>query len=61
MALKITLNKGFIGEKPQTRANLRALGLKKIRQSVIKQDNAATRGQIHVVRHLITVEEVAGE
>ena len=67
MALKITLNKGFIGEKPKTRLStrmahaLQALGLQKIRQSVIKQDNDATRGQIHVVRHLVTVEEVAGE
>ena len=61
MALKITLNKGFIGEKPKTRANLQALGLQKIRQYVIKQDNDATRGQIHVVRHMVTVEEVAGE
>ncbi len=61
MALKITLDKGFIGEKPKTRASLQSLGLKKIRQSVVRQDNEATRGQIHVVRHLVTVEEVAGE
>ncbi len=61
MALKITLDKGLIGEKPKTRANLQALGLKKIRQSVVKQDNDVTRGQIHMVRHLVTVEEVAGE
>ncbi len=61
MALKITLNKGLIGEKPKTRANLEALGLKKIGQSVIKQDNGSTRGMVHVVRHLVTVEEVAGE
>ncbi len=61
MALKITLDKGYIGEKPKTRANLQALGLRKIRQSVIKQDNEAVRGQLHVVRHLVTVEEVAGE
>lgn len=61
MALKVTLNKGIIGEKPKTRANLQALGLRKIGQSVIKQDNDATRGIILVVRHLVTVEEVAGE
>ncbi|HZK32454.1 MAG TPA: 50S ribosomal protein L30 [Corynebacterium sp.] len=61
MALKITLDKSYIGEKPKTRANLQALGLRKIRQSVTKQDNEAVRGQIHAVRHLVTVEEVAGE
>ena len=61
MALKITLNHGKVGGKPTTRANLDALGLRKIGQSVIKKDNAATRGQILKVRHLVTVEEVAGE
>ena len=60
MALKITLHHGKVGEKPLTRQNLEALGLRKIGQSVIK-NNAATRGQILKVRHLVTVEEVAGE
>ena len=61
MALKITLHHGKIGEKPVTRKNLEALGLRKIGQSVVKKDNAATRGQILKVAHLVTVEEVAGE
>ena len=61
MALKITLHHGKIGEKPVARKNLEALGLRKIGQSVVKKDNAATRGQILKVRHLVTVEEVAGE
>ncbi|MEH0146609.1 50S ribosomal protein L30 [Corynebacterium sp. Q4381] len=61
MALKITLHHGKVGEKPVTRKNLEALGLRKIGQSVVKKDNAATRGQILAVRHLVTVEEVAGE
>ena len=46
MALKITLHHGKVGEKPVTRKNLEALGLRKIGQSVVKKDNAATRGQI---------------
>ncbi|MCZ9293861.1 50S ribosomal protein L30 [Corynebacterium meitnerae] len=61
MALKITLHHGKVGEKPVTRKNLEALGLRKIGQSVIKKDNDATRGQILKVAHLVTVEEVAGE
>ena len=61
MALKIALHHGKEGEKPPTRKNLEALGLRKIGQSVVKKDNAATRGQILKVRHLVTVEEVAGE
>ena len=55
------MHHGKIGEKPVTRKNLEALGLRKIGQSVVKKDNAATRGQILKVRHLVTVEEVAGE
>ncbi|WIM68109.1 50S ribosomal protein L30 [Corynebacterium breve] len=61
MALKITLKHGLIGTKPVHRVNLEALGLRKIGQSVVKRDNDATRGQILKVRHLVTVEEVAGE
>lgn len=61
MALKITQVKGLVGAKPKQRATIEALGLKRIRHTVIKQDNDATRGMINVVRHLVTVEEVAGE
>ncbi|MCZ9309385.1 50S ribosomal protein L30 [Corynebacterium uberis] len=61
MALKITQVRGTVGSNPKQRANLEALGLKRIRHSVVKPDNAAVRGQINVVRHLVDVEEVAGE
>ena len=30
----------------------------KIRQSVVRPDNPAVRGQVHKVRHLVSVEEV---
>ncbi|KQB84299.1 MULTISPECIES: 50S ribosomal protein L30 [Corynebacterium] len=61
MALKITQIRGTVGTNPKQKANLEALGLKRIRHSVIKKDNAAVRGQINMVRHLVVVEEVAGE
>lgn len=61
MALKITQIRGIVGANPKQKANLEALGLKRIRHSVIKKDNAAVRGQINMVRHLVVVEEVAGE
>ena len=56
--LKITLVKSTIGAIPKHKATVAALGLKKIGQSVEKQDNAATRGQIQQVRHLVKVEEI---
>ena len=61
MALKITQVKGLVGTKPNHRKNIEALGLKRIVQSVVKQDTPIVRGMVHKVRHLVTVEEVAGE
>lgn len=61
MALKITQIRGRVGTNPKQKANLEALGLRRIRHSVVKPDNKAVRGQIQVVRHLVEVEEVAGE
>ncbi|MDD7582563.1 50S ribosomal protein L30 [Corynebacterium sp. 32222D000AT] len=61
MALKITQIKGLVGTKPNHRANIEALGLKRIGQSVVKQDTPVIRGMVNKVRHLVTVEEVAGE
>lgn len=56
--LKITQLKSTIGEKPAARETLRSLGLKRIGQSVIREDNSQNRGYAHVVRHLVKVEEV---
>ena len=61
MALKITQVKGLVGTKPNHHKNIEALGLKRIGQSVVKQDTPIVRGMVHKVRHLVTVEEVAGE
>lgn len=61
MALKITQIKGLVGTKPNHRKNIEALGLKRIGHSVVKNDTPIIRGMVHKVRHLVTVEEVAGE
>ena len=55
--LKITLVRSTIGQIPKTRATIAAMGLRKIRQTVELPDNAATRGQIQKVRHMVKVEE----
>ncbi|MBS1693691.1 MAG: 50S ribosomal protein L30 [Actinobacteria bacterium] len=57
--LKITQVRGIIGARWKQRESLRTLGLRKIRQSVIREDNAQTRGLIKSVHHLVEVEEVA--
>ncbi|MFJ8460124.1 MULTISPECIES: 50S ribosomal protein L30 [Lysinibacillus] len=55
--LQITLTKSVIGSKPAQRKTIEALGLRKLNQTVEKADNAATRGMIDVVAHLVTVKE----
>ncbi len=56
--LKITQKKSTIGGLRNQRETLRALGLRKIGQSVVRPDSPAIRGQIRVVDHLVAVEEV---
>lgn len=56
--VKITLTKSLIGASPKQRKVVEALGLRKMHQSVELTDNAATRGAINKVPHLLTVEEL---
>ena len=55
--LKITLRKSPIGQKPKTRATVRSLGLRRIRQTVEHSDSPDVRGMIARVAHLVEVEE----
>ena len=56
--VKVTLMKSTVGCLKDQQATVRALGLTKIRTSNILPDNAATRGMIFKVKHLVAVEEV---
>lgn len=58
MMLKITQKKGLTGTKPNQRETMRTLGLRKIHQSVVREDTPAVRGMIRTVTHLVSVEEV---
>ena len=55
--LKVTLVKSTIGAIPKHRRTVEALGLRKIGKTVELPDNAATRGMVQHVRHLVKVEE----
>ena len=55
--LKITLVKSTIGSIPKHRAVAASMGLRKLNSFVVLPDNAATRGQIQAIRHLVKVEE----
>ena len=56
--LKITLVKSTIGAVPKNRKTVEALGLRKVNKSVEMPDNAAVRGMVQQVRHLVKVEEI---
>ena len=57
MTLKVTLPRSIIGRPKNQRKVVEALGLKKMHQTVEHKDNAAIRGMINKVSHLVTVEE----
>ncbi|MDQ0160388.1 50S ribosomal protein L30 [Alkalibacillus sp. S2W] len=55
--LEITLTRSVIGRKQDQRDTVKALGLNKIRQSVVHDDTEAIRGMINKVSHLVEVKE----
>jgi large subunit ribosomal protein L30 len=56
--LKVTQTKSVIGSKGDQKRTVRALGLKRIRDSRVHEDTPQIRGMLHKVRHLVHVEEV---
>ena len=56
--LKITLVKSTIGAVPKHKKTVEALGLNKLNKTVELPDNAATRGMVAQVKHLVKVEEI---
>ena len=56
--LKITLVKSTIVAIPKHKKTGEALGLKKLNKTVELPDNAATRGMVAQVKHLVKVEEI---
>lgn len=54
--LKVTLVRSPIGGTERQRQTLRALGLTKMRKTVVVRDNDPTRGRLRTVGHLIEVQ-----
>ena len=59
--LEITQIKSAIGGKQNQRDTLRSLGLKRISDTVVKEDRPEVRGMVRTVAHLVTVEELGDE
>ena len=56
--LKIKLTKGFIHKKDDQIATAISRGLRKIGAETIQPDNAATRGKIAKIAHMVEVTEI---
>ena len=56
--LRITQVRSLIGRPKPQRDTIRSLGLKRIRDVVIKEDRPEIRGMVFKVSHLVKVEEV---
>jgi large subunit ribosomal protein L30 len=56
--LRVTQTRSTISHIERNRATIRALGLRRIGDTVEIPDNAATRGMVRAVRFLVSVEEL---
>jgi len=59
--LRIKWVKSDIGYSKRQKATIRALGLKRLEDTVEQEDTPAIRGMIHKVKHLVEVEELREE
>ncbi|MDD7306201.1 MAG: 50S ribosomal protein L30 [Peptoniphilaceae bacterium] len=57
--LEIKLKRSFIGRKDDHIATAKALGLRKIGQSVVKDDNPAIRGMVKKISYMLEVKELS--
>jgi large subunit ribosomal protein L30 len=56
--LQITYVRSTIGRLANQKATIKALGFRKLNQTVEHDDNPTIRGMINTVRHLIEVKEI---
>jgi len=59
--LRVKWTKSAIGYPKDQKATIQALGLRKLQQTVVHEDQPAIRGMIRKVIHLVQVEEVVSE
>ena len=57
MKLKITQIRSAIGRRKDQKETIKALGIKRLHQTVVHEDSPQIRGMIGKVSHLVHVEE----
>jgi large subunit ribosomal protein L30 len=56
--VKVTQVRSAVDRGRKQRGTIRALGFKRLGQSIVHEDRPEIRGMIRSVSHLVTVEEV---
>lgn len=56
--LQIKLVRSPIGYNVRQKRTVRALGLRKLNQVVVRPDNPSVRGMVESVKHLVEVDEI---
>ena len=56
--LKITLVKSTIGANPKNKKMVEALGFNKLYSTIVRPDDAAMRGVLAHISHMVKVEEI---
>ena len=59
--LRITLVKSPIGQLENQKLTVKALGLRRMHQTVVRPDTPSVRGMVYTVRHLVRVEPAAAD
>ncbi len=57
--IEIRLVKSVIGRKPEQRATVRSLGLRKISSTVVQEATPSILGMVEAVKHLVEVKPYA--
>ena len=55
---KVILVKSLIGAKPNQKATAKSLGLNRVGDSIVHEDNAVLAGKVKVISHLVKTENV---
>ena len=55
---KVTLTKSLIGSKPNQKATAKSLGLNKLGDFIVHEDNAVLAGKVKVIAHLVIAESI---
>ena len=57
--LKVTQVRSVLGRGSKQEGTIRALGLRRMGQTVVKEDRPEIRGMVRAVSHLVEVEETS--